>query len=227
MNRYRFQFLLFTLLVTLLTMPFITRLGALSRYGTAFLFSWLLLAAVVSVSERKATGMVAIGLFAFSLMLEVVSLFYDKSMLLIIQHGVSMLFLGFVVSVLIKGLLHTKHVNVNTICAALSVYLLLAVVWAYAYSLVEIARPDSFVFNTQIQDVDSSMFTKSDGAVIPLYYSLVTLTTLGYGDIVPVSPIACMLAAVEAVIGQFYLTVLVAWLMGLFISESLKQRDIE
>ncbi len=225
MNRYRFQFLLFTLFVILLTMPIIGRLGALSRYGTAFLFSWLLLAAAVSVSERKVTGIVAGGLFSLTLVLEIVSLFHDTSLLVIVQHGISMLFLSFVVGVVIKGLLQTKRVTVNTICAALSVYLLLAVIWAYAYSMIVVIRPESFVFNTQMLDVETSMFTKSDGAVIPLYYSLVTLTTLGYGDIVPVSPYACMLAAVEAVIGQFFLTVLVAWLMGLFISESLKKID--
>ncbi len=58
-----------------------------------------------------------------------------------------------------------------------------------------------------------------------LYFSFSTLTTLGYGDIVPVSPLARMLTSVEAITGQLYLTVLVARLVGLHITESLSQRS--
>jgi hypothetical protein len=56
-----------------------------------------------------------------------------------------------------------------------------------------------------------------------LYFSLATLTTLGYGDIVPTSAVSRMLASVEAVVGQLYLTVLVARLVGLHIAHSIEQ----
>ena len=57
-------------------------------------------------------------------------------------------------------------------------------------------------------------------SIFPIYYSFVTLTTLGYGDIVPTSAIARMFSAIEAVTGQLYLAVLVAQLVGLHISQS-------
>ena len=61
-------------------------------------------------------------------------------------------------------------------------------------------------------------------SVNPLYYSFVTLTTLGYGDISPASSMARMLAAIEAVVGQVYLTVLVARLVGLHIAQATNEK---
>ncbi len=55
---------------------------------------------------------------------------------------------------------------------------------------------------------------------IPIYYSFVTMTTLGYGDIVPVNPAARMLSVLQALTGQLYLVVLVARLVGLHIAHS-------
>ena len=63
-------------------------------------------------------------------------------------------------------------------------------------------------------------------AVLPLYYSFITLTTLGYGDVVPVSAAARMFAAIEAVMGQLYLAVLVARLVGLHISHATMERSL-
>ena len=60
-----------------------------------------------------------------------------------------------------------------------------------------------------------------------VYYSFVTLTTLGYGDIVPVSPSARALATLEALTGQLYLTVLVARLVGLHITHASRRRSAE
>jgi voltage-gated potassium channel Kch len=62
-------------------------------------------------------------------------------------------------------------------------------------------------------------------SIYPIYFSLVTLTTLGYGDIVPTAAAARMLAAVEAVVGQLYLAVLVARLVGLHIAQARRNSE--
>lgn len=105
---------------------------------------------------------------------------------------------------------HEKSVTLDMISGALCVYLLLAIIGGGVYSLVDTAQPGSF---TQDLSLDASPSTNS------LYFSLVTLTTLGYGDISPVSPWARMLAATEAVLGQIYLTVLVAYLVGIRLAQ--------
>ena len=95
----------------------------------------------------------------------------------------------------------------NQITGAVCVYLLFGVIWVIAYQLVEMFSPGS------VKGLESYQ----SGQPL-LYYSLVTLTTLGYGDIVPVRPAALALAYTEAVFGQIYLAVLVAGLVSMRIS---------
>lgn len=111
----------------------------------------------------------------------------------------------------------SHRIHLDTIFAALMAYLLIALIFAQIYALLMIFEPASFKFpSPAVGDFDH--IVRSDLA----YFSLVTIATLGYGDIVPQVGLAKMLAVVEAVVGQFYVAVLVAWLVGMFISQSLR-----
>lgn len=222
MTRYRFQFLLISLFTLLLAIPLIPTLGAWGRAGTSFFFSMLLLAAVAAVAQRRLAGVIALCLCAVTFSLKLIGLWYQPDAFQVVSHVADILFLGYVTSVILRHLFATSQVTFSTICAALCVYLLLAVLWAIIYSLVDITDPGAFAFNAAVDGQAPSMRFGGGQSVTPIYYSLVTITTLGYGDIVPVSPAASMLAVVEAVIGQFYLTVLVAWLVGKYIASSIR-----
>ncbi|MGD9235926.1 MAG: potassium channel family protein, partial [Desulfobacterales bacterium] len=105
------------------------------------------------------------------------------------------------------------EVTVEMIFAAVVVYLLMAMLWADLYRLLETLSPGSFDMpGGEIQN-DRILF---------LYFSLVTITTLGYGDITPLTDNAAGLAVVEALTGQIYLVVLVAWLVGMHVSKRAK-----
>lgn len=101
-------------------------------------------------------------------------------------------------------------INSNRIIGAISVYFLIGAVWAILYSLVEFAAPGSFKGLSE----GSSAEINADWT----YYSFVTLTTLGYGDILPVSLFSRSLAYMEAIVGQFYIAILVAGLVSAYIS---------
>lgn len=98
-------------------------------------------------------------------------------------------------------------VDSNRLTGAICVYMLLAIAWAMLYALLE-AVTDQPMF--------SNLDAKQGGTDVAalVYFSLVTLTTLGYGDIAPLTPLSRMLASLEAAFGQLYLTVLVAALVG-------------
>ncbi len=113
----------------------------------------------------------------------------------------------------------TDRVTVDTIAAALCIYLLLGVLWSLVYSAMELLSPGSFQILSGNSE-DESIGFGGKGTVIALYYSFVTMTTLGYGDIVPKSSPAQMFAATQAIMGQMYLAVLVARLVALHISHS-------
>ncbi len=57
-----------------------------------------------------------------------------------------------------------------------------------------------------------------------MYYSFVTITTLGYGDLTPLKPMVRTLAYLEAILGQFYVAILVAWLVGMYLSSKNQNR---
>jgi len=98
-------------------------------------------------------------------------------------------------------------VSLNRLMGALCIYLLLGTLWSIFYAFTEFAIPDAFRYpGARSADVTAEF----------LYYSFVTLTTLGYGDITPVHPVARTLSYLEAVTGQLFLAVLVATLVGRF-----------
>jgi hypothetical protein len=99
-------------------------------------------------------------------------------------------------------------VSYHRMLGAVAAYLLLGVIWAEAYSLLEILRPGSF----------SGSINVADGPRAWFYFSFITLTTAGYGDILPIHPAARSLAALEAVTGPLYLAVLLARLVALAVS---------
>ena len=98
----------------------------------------------------------------------------------------------------------------------MNVYLLIAVVWSDFYQILESFSPGSFSIP------DGPIQYKR---ILFLYFSLVTITTLGYGDMTPLTDQAAGLAAVEALIGQMYLVVMVAWLVGMYVSRRSKKDE--
>jgi Ion channel len=124
-----------------------------------------------------------------------------------------LLFVTFVIARLMVFILRAPLVNSEVLCAGLSAYLLLGLLWSFAYALV--AKLDPHAFITTI----SSLADKPVIGFKALYFSLITLSTVGYGDIVPVSNVARMLAAMEAITGTLFIAVLIARLVALYSSQ--------
>ena len=100
-------------------------------------------------------------------------------------------------------------------------YLLMGLAWSFLYAILEVASPGAFLAGGSMLDMAKD--EGSHGLWLLLYYSFVTMTTLGYGDMMPVSPIAQALAFLQAAVGQFYLTILVAYLVGLRLAAWMKE----
>ena len=106
---------------------------------------------------------------------------------------------------------HERWVTRDTLLGALVVYLLIGITSTVVYEVIEVLAPGSF---THLQGLSpEEAFAELN------YFSLVTLTTLGYGDIAPVAPTARTMAVLEAIVGQFF----VAGVVGLLISRGSTQ----
>lgn len=214
-----FLFLTVALLAIILCMPLAT--SRLSRLIFVELNFLLVLGVAVSATGNRRWFIVsAVALWGVSASLDVIAYLSAvpryEGWLLLINEISSLIFLVGSTAILLRFIVQTDRVSTNSVFAATSSYLLIALIWAYAYSLVAIINPQAFSAANQTADISR---------VDMVYFSFVTITTLGYGDIAPVAPFARMLAAVEAVTGQLYLTVLVAWLVGLTISNRRRPRQ--
>lgn len=137
----------------------------------------------------------------------------DEILLLAASLSAALL-LGFVVYSLLLFLFRTTEVGPDTLYGGIAVYVILGLLWSTWFAALELIAPGSF-----LQDEEPLHLVESSrGLASLLYYSFVTLTTLGYGDVVPTTPAGRFLSAIEAVCGQLYLAVFVARLVGLHIS---------
>jgi len=122
-------------------------------------------------------------------------------------------FVAFVTWSQLRNLLRHKEITGETISLSISIYLLFGLTWGFFYLLLFQLGPDAFNFGQQV----GGLTVENEPFVLPtlVYFSLTTLSTVGFGDITPVSMLARYAAVTEAITGQFYLAILVARLVGM------------
>jgi len=178
----------------------------------SFLLSIVLLSAILAVAGTRRTLLVALLLAVPTLAAKWANHFRPD----LVPAGVfligGLLMFIFVVAQLLRFVLRAPSVTTEVLCASISAYLMLGLIWTLAYWLVDRLTPGgAFAFNTSGGERSINGFTG-------FYFSFVTLSTVGYGDITPVSRIARWLAAMEAMTGLLYVAVLIARLVSLYSS---------
>src|SRR5262245_47842036 len=131
-------------------------------------------------------------------------------------HLVAATFLALTAATILRNIHRDKSVSADSIYGAFCGYLLIGVVFGHLYCLLSAMAPSSF---QGIQELTDQLHDEVGSHFLLTYFSLVTLTTVGYGDITPASDAARGLAVVEAVVGQFYIAVLIAELIGKRVSQ--------
>ena len=209
--------LLVALLLLLVVEPFFYT-HALRDVIFDVLVSAVLMAAVWAVSQRPFLLVTGLVLAVPALVGRWSLYFADSHALAVTLALCGVAFLAFTAVVLLWQALGGTTVTTDTIAGAICAYLILGVVWALVFSLIEFAHPGAFLVNGAPLGVRPGVQHILRQEL--LYMSLVTLSTVGYGDIVPAIAPARMLAALEAVMGQLYLAVLIARLVGLRVPKS-------
>jgi hypothetical protein len=174
------------------------------------LFSLVLLAGVVAVADSKRVLVIAIVLAIPAIAGRWMNHFWPELVPPHVFLTAGLILIAFVVANLLRFVLRAPSVNADVLCASISAYLMLGLMWTLAYWLVDQLTPGgAFSFNTNAG-------TRSINGFTGFYFSFITLSTVGYGDITPVSRIARWLAAMEAMTGLLYVAVLIARLVALY-----------
>ena len=206
------------LILMLVAAPFVDELGHGPAIDTV-LITLVLIAGVLAVGRSHRTLVLAVVLVLPAVVTRWVGHFWPG---LIPQHFhpiAALVFIGFVEFQLLHFIFRARRVNSEVLCAGISGYLLLGILWMLAYRVVSLVNPvdpthpGAFAFTVGPATAHSlSQFEA-------YYFSFITLSTVGYGDIAPLTNGARTLAMTEAMTGTIYMAVLISRLVSLYSSE--------
>ena len=212
-HKDRFLLLIVFMVALIVLGPFLENFIGLRLFMDLF-FSIIFIATIYAASQKKLHIIFAAILIIPALLAVWTPDIPKHNILLTIGYLCGLIVFAFAVISILKYIFTEETVTRQTISAAVVVYLLLALMWSFIYRLLENLYPVSFaVAHDELVDA----------ANIYLYFSLVTITTLGYGDISPIRSQVAALSVLEAITGQIYLVVVVAWFVGLYVSKKSKQ----
>lgn len=206
MTRLKYFWLLASLLLLLLASPFVANVPS-GRLVVGLLFSLVLVAAVNVARASRAQLIVALCLAVPWIGLRWASFARAALEVELLLDLLSFALLFFTISVVLARIVRVKESDFDILCGAASIYLLLGVAWAVSFHVIEAFIPGSFALGGEASTLQWTQY---------LYFSLITLTTLGYGDIAPLGPVASLWAALEAVTGVLYSALLIARLVSLY-----------
>jgi hypothetical protein len=209
LKRSRFLLLLLALLAVFLASPFLDN----SRLHAAYLlilFASIMLSAVHMTSEKVVQRIFALVIGGAWLALSLWGLVGQYATPTIAANFLFLVFSVYVLGSVLGSVISRVDVDFDTLLAAVSAYLLIGLIWAVSYIVIHQLDPEAFHL---IHDEARPYFHQF------LYFSLTTLTTLGYGDITALSPFAQIWATMEAVVGTLYMALLVARLVGMYQSQ--------
>ncbi|HEX4210441.1 MAG TPA: potassium channel family protein [Candidatus Binataceae bacterium] len=215
----RFRVLLAFLILTLLIAPLLEeREFAIGLIRV--MLSLALVSAVYAISRKKRDLIIG-GFFALPSVVGRWLPSYATSLpVFIAVSAATTLFLGFVAYLIISEVASLRTVTFDTIFGAGCGYLLIGAIWAFIYSMINVVAHPGFVF-TDVANLPPAADLMQQSRLISLFYfSFITLTSTGFGDILPLTPVAKGFAVSEAIIGQFYVAILVARLVSLEILSS-------
>ena len=205
----RFLFLLISIFLMMALRPFVPGLVGVGFLMELF-FSILLFSGLYAVSQKKSVLITASLLALPVFFAPWVGHLFKVSSFPVIGRIFGALFFAYTAIIILSYLFTERDVTTDVIMAAICAYFLIGIMWAFVFFLMEHFQPGSFRISPGLSpEIDSF-----------IYFSFVTQTTLGYGDFSPVSAPARSLSVLAAIVGQLYIAILIARLVGIHITKS-------
>ena len=209
-------FLVALIFDTLFVYPLVSSIGSsvgIQIINVLVIFSVFLLG-LFALTHHTITRVVFGGIFLFVISVRVVRFIFGVNWLLSSDILLSLLIVSAYLSIILRYTYKEGPVTRQRVEAAVAAYLLITMVFASVYHLISVLIPGALEFPDPAPRIEDPRF-----GYIFHYFSISTITTLGYGDILPVHPIARTLTMIEALIGQLYPAILLARLVSLSLVE--------
>ena len=212
----RSTMLLISLIFAVFVLPVLPPIWQKTLFRIAYTLIYF--TAILSLEKRSRF---LFSLLAVTIVTEWVSGILNLQILLGLAKLVNILFFFIIVVLLIRQIAISKKVSAGIILDAIAGYLLIGMIFSILVMFIMQYDSGAFSYSQSQTDGSEKYLNKS----IPLYYSLITQTSVGYGDIVPLKPYTRSIATFIAVTGQFYIAIIVALLVGKFSSQNFNIKD--
>jgi hypothetical protein len=211
--KYKFSFLLASLVLLLVIAPLLEGTPASAALFTIGL-TMVFITGVVANREQKWVFRTGIAVAAVAIPICWAAMFNRLAPLDLSQYLIVVVFSGVTAGMILMAIFRKYMATAEALVGAVCVYLLIGLTWAMIYSSIEYVQEDPFIYpdhrRLAVVGVPHTSFSQLT------YFSFVTLSTLGYGDIVPRTPLAETACWMESIVGQLYIAILVARLVSEF-----------
>lgn len=208
-------FLLLVIVLFLVALPILEPGGARPtpvRIGLTSIF----VTGVYVAHRRRAIFILAIAMLIPTLAARWIAAIADLSFGPSLGLGLGALLLAFVTAVVLVDVVRQHEVSADTIVGGINVYLLLGLTFMLIHVWVDVSLPDSYIRRGVSVSELAPGPESATNLTTMIYFSFTTLTTLGYGDIVPTNPVSQMVTNVEAILGQLYVAIFIARLVAMY-----------
>jgi hypothetical protein len=200
----RFIYIILTIMAVLLVNPFIRPLGKIGYFFATLLITMIPLASFYALNEDRKRAIIILFICAPFVILDGINMFFTNRYLMVVAYSFGTILYFYIIVLLVRNLLTQRVITANLIYCAISIYLMIGIMWAGIYVVLEGISPYSFSGASETPDL--------------LYFSFVTLTTVGFGDVAPLSILGKRLAVFEAAMGGIYMAVIIALIVGRYMS---------
>lgn len=192
------------------------------------LFFALLMITGVSLLINQKKLLIFMSILAVLILLGILLAGYtENKVILQLTMFIELTFFLFIFISLLTFIYSEEKITLNKLYAAVTSYLVLGIIFALIYAIIFVNFPSSFQYTVSSNLVFTKNFPHPAFFSEALYFSFVTLSTLGYGDWAPMFGPIKMIASLEAIMGQLFIAILIARLVGIQISQSLLKKSIE
>jgi len=208
----RFIYIALAILLVIIVSPFIRHTGKMGHLITTLLAAMVPLTSFYALTADRNRAVIILFIAAPFVILDGMSMVFTNRYWMIVAMSFGTILYFYITVLLVNNLLSYRVITADLIYCAISTYFLIGIMWSGIYIVLEAMSPGSFSGISDTSDL--------------LYFSFVTLTTVGFGDIMPESIISKRLAMLEAAVGGIYLAVIIAMLVGRYMSME-RKRDSE
>jgi hypothetical protein len=188
----------------MLVNPFIRQIGKIGYFFATMLITMIPLASYHALTEDRKRAITILLIAVPFVILDGINMFFANRYLMVVAYSFATILYFYIVVLLVRNLLSQRIITANLIYCAISIYLLIGIMWAGLYVVLEGISPGSFSGISDTADL--------------VYFSFVTLTTVGFGDVAPLSILVKRLAVFEAAMGGIYMAIIIAMIVGRYMS---------